>query len=724
MVKLIREWIHRKTAPRVGQARSSNEPLDLYRSIPAPRMAELLNSYKEVVYACATTNGQAVASVPLRLYVKTGLGQAEPRCATSAITKSQAQWLRSTRISLTKDVTIEEVLEHPLLVLLNHELLEFIQLFQEIAGTAYVYKEINGLQVPEKLWLLLPQTMAIIKNENGLPIGCKSTLSTETVNYRMDDLLLFRMPNLRDPYGEGLSPARAAWESIMLLDKHVSHEAAWLDNGGMPSIIVSPKEAIGPEEAERLEYHWRQKFKRGGNGRVLVGESALDVKPLSIPPRDLEILASFGVRKEVIANAYGVPMAYLTKDTNLANLEGARQQHALLAVLPRCRRNEANLQPLCDMFDPRLFLAYDNPVPEDITRRVAMQKADAETGDTTINERRAERGLSDVSWGDKPWMPFAVSQIDTETRNAPADAPADAPIKLFNILADYQLGDISAADAVRQLTGLGKSTTILQSYKLAEPVLCCHESEGKRQRRLPSGARLSSILTSEFKQQRRDILAQLAQKIMRKATEYRVDTGGWNQRMSAAARPFIETVWSDQMRESLVRLGRSDLTEIWNVANPKVREAIAQASMSFAESTNATTTLKLDEALAQVRAALIEGILGDENTIPELTRRVGAIFDEAETYRAKQIAVTESSRAVHMAQRMSAIESGVVRGFKWLLAADACEICQDLAAKTADGISLTEVFGQNGTNPSYADIYCPPAHPNCMCSMTEILERR
>ena len=50
---------------------------------------------------------------------------------------------------------------------------------------------------------------------------------------------------------------------------------------------------------------------------------------------DLATLAEYGATKADIANAFHVPLSYLTTETNLANLEAAEHQHMSLAIAPR-----------------------------------------------------------------------------------------------------------------------------------------------------------------------------------------------------------------------------------------------------------------------------------------------------------------------------------------------------------------------------------------------------
>jgi len=60
--------------------------------------------------------------------------------------------------------------------------------------------------------------------------------------------------------------------------------------------------------------------------KALIAEEGLDVKLLEQSLGDLATLAEQAATKEAIANAFGVPLSYLTATTNRANLEAADSQ--------------------------------------------------------------------------------------------------------------------------------------------------------------------------------------------------------------------------------------------------------------------------------------------------------------------------------------------------------------------------------------------------------------
>ncbi len=94
------------------------------------------------------------------------------------------------------------------------------------------------------------------------------------------------------------------------------------ENTGIPSALVTPEEVIGEEEGDRLESQWNQRFRRGGSGKVVVAESRVRVELLQHSLADLAALAEMGATKELICNAFHVPIAFFTRDTNMANFDG------------------------------------------------------------------------------------------------------------------------------------------------------------------------------------------------------------------------------------------------------------------------------------------------------------------------------------------------------------------------------------------------------------------
>lgn len=422
----LAHWFQpRSGPPSVGL--SGPAPLDAYRRLREPTPVELLQECKNIAYTCASLNASVCAAFAPRLYVRTHPGQAEPRCRTRSLPAHHPQ-----SIAYQGKAQIAEVLEHPLLTLLRqvnpvlnaHDLWELTTLYQEIHGSAYWLLEFDAvLQIPQTIWIL-PSHAITARREPRSPrlVDRYEVTTAQGVEaYPPERIIAFHYPDPRDPYRSGLSPLRAVFESVALNSQFLAYKRSIWDNAALPGVILSPNEVISEEERDRLEARWNQRFRQGGNGRVLVAESNLEVDVIQASLADVAALAEAGATRQDIANAFGIPLAFLTTETNLANLQAAEHQHLAKAIRPRLiRRDEKLNERLVPFFDPtgRLFFASDDPVGADRDFDLRRQETDLKWGIRTINEVRAERGLPPVEWGDKPWLPVHLAPSDYPDRSA------------------------------------------------------------------------------------------------------------------------------------------------------------------------------------------------------------------------------------------------------------------------------------------------------------------
>lgn len=415
----LARWLRLKAAPQVLRG---NGPVvdfaDAFRRLRPPAPPELLAELKNTAWTCASINAAVCASYSPRLYLATHPDEPRTSWTTRVLTPAQERALgQQSRLPALQGQTVrvEEVLEHPLLTLLEQvnpihnawELWELTTLYQESLGSAYWYLDLDERGLPREIWPLPAQGVTLLRSSESQQLipGYEYRSGTSTQRFRPEQVIHFKYPDPRDPYGPGLAPLRACWESVRLTSSYLAFKQAMWDNAGLPSAVLSPTEAIGEDERNRLEEQWRQRFQRGGTGQVLVADSALKVDLLSHSLGDLATLAEYGKTREDIANAFHIPLSYLVTETNLANLQAAERQHLTLAIRPRLQRRDQKLnERLVPLFDPtgRLFLASPDPVPWDADQLLKQQEQDLKWGVRTINELRQERGLPAVAWGDQP----------------------------------------------------------------------------------------------------------------------------------------------------------------------------------------------------------------------------------------------------------------------------------------------------------------------------------
>lgn len=259
--------------------------------------------------------------------------------------------------------------------------------------------------------------------------------------------------------------------------------------------------------------------------------------------------------------------------------------------------------------------------------------------------------------------------------------------------------------------------------------LACRHKAEQNTYNLPRGEAIRRALVQVFRAQRRQVLRDLGTTAARAKSrkdrdvpdelpdgmpELELGALAVSERMT----PLLTPLWEAGGRALFARL-RLD-PDRWRVTNPHLAERIQAAALAFATVTNATTSLALDEALRRTRAELTAGLVPKGEGVPALTQRVNRIFDGAQRWRARRIAQSEASRAVHAAQEQAAIQSNVVAGWQWLASADACPLCLTIARR-ATFVRLGTPFAVIGDSPVYAEVRYPPAHPHCCLPETPVV---
>jgi HK97 family phage portal protein len=763
VIDRISKWLSKGAAPSGIPAGAGDAPrTDLWKTQRAPSQDDLLTQYKADVYTCANLNAHVFASQRLRLYALTAPGQeTTKRWRTRSVTGAELKRFRETHKNsraVTQAEAVEELVDHPALRVLERPnphmdlfmLLELTDLYCEVIGRAYWYKQRGADGVVESIWLVPPTEISAVKDRLGFVEYYNMGASKTRIE--VADVVMFAFPSLTAPYTDGRSPLQAGWDAASLEDKRDSYNHATLDNKAMPATLISPKESIGRIEADRLEKRWSRKFRKGGNNGVIVAESALDIKALVQTNKDLEMYQMSALSKEEIANVYGVPVSLIkTADVNRANADAGHYQHARMAIKPRCMRftSRLNLGYASD-FDERLFFGFDDPVPKDAEAEALRRKTDLDSGVTVINEERADEGLPPVDWGDRPWLPFTVAQPDvggnTQSERTPDPEPKDddeddekekppgkddkeKALAAFDALTAYWAKEAGPQETAERLVDLGLTVPqvkrAMTSHTLRDELQDCSHAEKapKGAGPLPKGERIAEILRSTFRQQRAEVLRRVRKDVADGAVQKGpLPRAGWTdltsyrKEMSRKANPVV-AMYYDQGAKQL----RSKLNvqgDDWNIANPQARRAYERATMEFCDETNRATSMQLDDALARLRQDLADGTASTENTVAELTKRVNAVFDNAEKYRAKRIAVTESSRAVHQGEVLWAEQSGLKLRMRVLLSTDACPLCEEAAAQNVDGVEPGGELMNDGGDGPYSSVTSVPLHPNCQCSQT------
>jgi len=328
--------------------KSWHSPTFTHTNTRKPNPIDLLDLIQGTVYACASMNSSACAFHSPHLYKKTG--------KTNAFT---------------------EIFNHPILTLFKqvnpvhnaNDLWELTTFDQEIFGNAYWLIDEDPISgIPINIWPLPAYKIRPVRNpDSSAPVDwyeIRKNGSVEQIN--PSKIIHFRYPDPRDPYGVGLSPLQACKDSAFLQSLILATKQSIWENHAMPGVILTPTEPMHEEDRARLEILWNQRFKYSGNGNVLVTESGMKVQSVTPNLTDANSLIESNATKDDIANAFGIPLSFLTKDTNLANLQAAERQHWTKTIRPKLKRRDQKLnEQLIPRYDPtgKLFLDTPEPLP-------------------------------------------------------------------------------------------------------------------------------------------------------------------------------------------------------------------------------------------------------------------------------------------------------------------------------------------------------------------------
>jgi HK97 family phage portal protein len=421
----LSRWLRRKSTMPID---GGSLPTNLLRRSRTPTPSELFAELKGTAWTCASINASVCASLPPRLFVSTTAGQPRPRCLTRSLDPATAVRLAAVRAPARPGPApqIEEVIDHPLLALLRQvnpsinafDLWELTQMSLDVQGSAYWLLDLDPiLEQPHAIWVL-PAQLVTPRRDPASPrlVDYYEYRGQTLQTFAPNQIVHFRYPDPADPYSAGLSPLRACFDQVTLASDYAAFRRAVYENSAVPSVLLTPDEGISPEERTRLERQWREKLGRGGQGKALVSDASLKVTVLSHSMGDLAALADSKASKEDIANAFHVPLPFLSGETNLANMQAADHLHKSLAILPRLRRRDEKLNSqLVPFFDPtgRLFFATPDPTPANQSLVLEQEQADLQYGVRTINEIRCGRGLAPVAWGDAPYAVPKTEEIVT-----------------------------------------------------------------------------------------------------------------------------------------------------------------------------------------------------------------------------------------------------------------------------------------------------------------------
>jgi len=415
-----------------------------FGKVPDVSRQALVQKYFGWTYACANVSATRVASTPLRLYASRSVGESTVKnFRTMPVDKKSAMRLRKQCKALEHVAgaeDFEELEEHPLLDLLQNvndqengfEVKELTSVMLDLTGDAYWMIEKDRMGVPSRFFVLRSQWVRIIPDRNtfikGYWYGYNNAWGTDTrLELAPEDVIHFKYPNPLDPW-YGYGPAQAAAYAIESNELREKFVLATMSNMARPDLIVKYLEGeLDPKERAAVERDWNATFRGAKNaGKVKVTDFRYEIDKVGWNPSELDFNKGEDWILKKICSVFPVPIGLIDSSqisrAPRSGMEGSDLYMAMYNTLPRCTRIEQKLnEQLTPMYDERLFLAFDNPVPKDRQMQNAEDSQRLTTYQTTINEIRHRDGEDPVAWGDVPLAPFGIAPLGSTT---PAPDPA------------------------------------------------------------------------------------------------------------------------------------------------------------------------------------------------------------------------------------------------------------------------------------------------------------
>lgn len=307
------------------------------------------------------------------------------------------------------------------------EFWQIVRMHRKLWGNAYIRKLRNQLGQVAELWPIHPGRVRVGReSEAGQKVyaidGGKEVLS---------DNEILHLPGLGYDGITGVSPIRAAQQSIGLGLAAEEYGARLFGSGSLASGVLQTEQRLTPTQADQLAARW--KAKQGGLGNAhgtIVLDKGAQFHQLTIPPQDAQFLESRRFQVVEVCRWMGIP-PFLMFDTEKSTSWGTGlEQQALgwvkfdlypdlVAVEQRFTKHILRPTPVYAKY------AIEGLLRGDSAARAAFYTSLWNIGALSTNEIRAYEDNEPIEGGDVHWRPLNMDRLDAD----PAEPePAALPV--------------------------------------------------------------------------------------------------------------------------------------------------------------------------------------------------------------------------------------------------------------------------------------------------------
>lgn len=282
-------------------------------------------------------------------------------------------------------------------------------------------------------------------------------------------------PHPTDPY-MALTPFKPA--SLAMETDYFARlfNNTFLSNDGRPSMIVSVRGNLGPEDADELKRRFQGSPSQAGSVSVVEADG-IDIADLTANPRDIQWLEGIRQSKEDIMLAFGVPESILgnASGRTFDNADAEYEIFWVHTMVPHCKSIATKLDSLTGSTDDELMFAYafdKVPVLQRMEeRRIDRKKEEFMAGLCTVDEYLEATGRP-------AWDVIGTRVLYLPSGIAVAKNPNDqAAIMTLRPLTGPQPPDPTAAARQGALQGIEQGASNLNNVLAARALALSSKSQ-------------------------------------------------------------------------------------------------------------------------------------------------------------------------------------------------------------------------------------------------------
>lgn len=628
-------------------------------------------------------------------------------------------------VDIAEDHQLIGLLKNPNPVMTEYDFKELTIILGEIYGRMpwIIIKDSKG--IPLEIWPALPPNLSVKKtDEYGYPLLWEYSIGNIKKEYGPDEVIDLKYPSPSNPT-EGKAPLSAVKKALDL-DKYMTEwNINLMENDARPPLIIKYKETLDDEQKKKLQELFKDQYqgvdKAYRKALVLTGGAEVDSKGFA--PKDLEFNPSKLQIRDEILSSFGVSKTILGLEANVprASMEQAERNFAKYTLEPKLTKITLQLnKKLVPLFDENLWLDFKPLAQED--RDLQLQEFEKGWNKwMTTNEIRKEKGFEPIEGGDYLYIPLNLIPMakgekgETKIMKLKSKEPVRVNLK--------KQSEVRKNILARNILNRQKKEAILKSIekRLSEKI---QENQKKKTKYIISIKKkdkkdIKDILPDvkkkfwEIRMKREGQEENKWRKAFNKIFEKQKEEILNNLKKKKSTKGLIDRVMIDKDKEvkatvkiieplyysSLIDAGDEaadfigmERIDIENL--PGVQKWVSNVAQKYSKEMTETT-------IEDLSAVLQDGIDAGEG-VTDIGNRIEDYFKDIGAYRSDMIARTETARATTEGHSTYWEEMGFEKA-EWLLAPDACSICEELSQREW---SMKDISSEI------------PAHPNCKCDLT------